>query len=336
VRGEPFSVVEELAVRVSYQVRVFATGGTTLAYVPNSANLSHGTLIWLDRRGEETPIADLAGVLDMPRLSRGGDRVAFRSAAPECDVWVHDLETGTTSRVTLEGDNHGTVWSADDESIVVARNEEPGWSVLALAADGVGRSERLALALGPRVMTSSASADGRYVLVSSRQAETGADVDLLDSSDGTVRPLFGTRFEEDAGSFSPDGLLVAYSSNESGLSQVYVQTFPGLDQKQQVSVHGGGEPVWSPQGNELFFRLQEKVMVASVVGRDPIRFSPPSLLFEGPWIRSSGFNLPSYDVSADGERFIMIRQRGVSSGEMHVVVGWLDELERLAASRGSE
>jgi serine/threonine-protein kinase len=334
VTGAAFPVIDDLARRISFQVRMFAVGGRTLAYIPRSALADVGGLIWVDRSGEVTPVVEVDGVLDMPQLSHDNTRVAFRAPAPRCDVWVHDLERGATTRVTVEGDNHGTVWSSDDRSIVVARNETPDWGVLAIAADGAGGETRLSPSGIPRAMTSSASRDGRWVLISSEGEATGSDILLLDTSDASIRPLFASRFEEQAGALAPDGRMVAYTTNESERTEVYVQTFPDLGHRQQVSVRGGSEPVWSDAGDTLFFRQGRKIhgVAVRLRGDGTIAVGAPDLLFEGPATPVSGFNLPSYDVSADGERFLMIRQRSDERGAaIHVVENWWDELERLAA-----
>jgi Tol biopolymer transport system component len=137
--------------------------------------------------------------------------------------------------------------------------------------------------------------------------------------------------------FSPDGRWLAYTSNESGRLEVYVQPFPGPGGKWQISTEGGTEPVWNPNGRELFYRDAENKMMAVDVSqsRDSNRAvslsaGRPRMLFEGPY-EPSTTNVANYDVSPDGRRFLMLKaveQQGQAATEIHVVLNWFEELKR--------
>jgi serine/threonine-protein kinase len=330
--GPPFPVVSDLGSRASYQIKMFAVAGDgTLAYVPQSSVLDRGALVWVDPEGKVTPIVELSKVLDTPRLSPDGSRVAFRTPAPNCDIWVHDLERGVTTRITHEGDSHGNAWSPHGDRIVVARRESLDWSIASLAADGAGALERLSDPI-PNAITATFSPDGELVLVQSRRESTGADVEAVSLRERTVVPVLATRFHERAPALSPDGRLLAYVSDESGRHEVYVQTFPALDVRRQISIDGGVEPVWSRSGNELYFRSGRQMLAAAVASEPQLRAGRPRVLFEGDYVSSGGFALPSYDVAADG-RFVMIRESsGAGGAEIHVVQGWFEELRGLEAT----
>jgi hypothetical protein len=124
---------------------------------------------------------------------------------------------------------------------------------------------------------------------------------------------------------------MAYTSLESGRAEVYVQPFPGPGGKWQISTEGGTEPVWNPNGRELFYRQGDRMMAVDVVTQPALTASKPKLLFEGPYLLSAG-NLPAYDVSRDGQRFLMVEesQEEQPPTQINVVLNWFEELKRLA------
>jgi hypothetical protein len=307
----------------------------TLAYIPQSAELGRGALFWVDREGQPTPITERPSVIFGPRLSSDGSRVAFRTPAVNCDLWVHDLDHGSTSRITREGDNHGTAWSPDDERILCCREVGSAWALHALPADGSGDAEQLSEPVIPAGYTTSCSPDGEYVLISARRESTGADVDLYSAKDHSVRPLLSSRFEERAAAFSRDGRYIAYISDQSGQSEVYVQPFPALDARVQISTDGGVEPVWSPKGDELFFRGSGRMMEVHVTTSPTFSADRPEPLFEDVYARRGSSGLPDYDVSRDGQRFVMIRDRAEEGGaQIHVVLHWFGELRAAGEGEG--
>jgi serine/threonine-protein kinase len=334
--GPAFPVPSELGTRISYQARMFSISRDgTLAYIPETAELSHGTLVWVNRTGQSEQITTRPSVIFGPRLSSDDRRIAFRTPAVNCDLWVHDLDRGGTSRLTREGDNHGIAWSPDDRRIFFARQQGPGWAVVASSADGSGKVEQLSEAVIQSGHVSSSSPTGEHLLVSTRRESTGGDVDLFDVKDRSLRPLLASRFEESAASFSHDGRYIAYVSDESGQPEVYVQPFPGLDARTQVSTHGGQEPVWSPRGDALFYRAGGQVMAAAVATDPPFSADRPRALFKDVYARRGAHGLADYDVSQDGERLVMIRERQQDGGgQIRLVLNWFDELLRAAEPRG--
>jgi len=161
--------------------------------------------------------------------------------------------------------------------------------------------------------------------------ETSRDILILSLKDRTVTPFFRTRFEETASAFSPDGQWLAYSSDESGRREIYVQPYPGPDGKWQISTDGGQEPVWNPKGGELFYRSGTRMMAVDIDTRSGLSAGRPRVLFEGPYLPTAA-SFPWYDVSPDGQRFLMLKPtEGDASAptEIHVVLNWFEELRRL-------
>jgi serine/threonine-protein kinase len=140
-----------------------------------------------------------------------------------------------------------------------------------------------------------------------------------------------TPFSEGAPAFSPDGRWLAYVSGESGRNEIYVRAFPGPGEKVTTSSEGGNEPLWSPTGRELFYRNGDTMMAVSLSTRPALNPGRPHRLFDKTYEPSLAL-WPNYAVSADGQRFLMmktIEQEGTPA-QINVVVGWFEELNRLA------
>jgi hypothetical protein len=129
--------------------------------------------------------------------------------------------------------------------------------------------------------------------------------------------------------FSADGRWMAYVSNESGQFQVYLRRYPGPDSRWQVSTDGGTSPLWNRTGRELFYRNGNKMMAVSVSTTPDVTLATPRVIFEQRYAYGSTIALTNYDVSADGQRFLMVkRESGVAY--LNVVLNWFSELARLA------
>ncbi len=163
--------------------------------------------------------------------------------------------------------------------------------------------------------------------------ETGYDLGSVSLQDEPLRKtLLATEFRETHPQISPDGRWLAYTSDESGQGEIYVRPFPGMDGKWRVSREGGTEPLWSADGRELFYRDGRAVLAVSVETASAFRSGDPRVLFSGPYRRwSTGYSGHTYDVTPDGERFVMIRESetDLTGGEIIVIQNWLEELERL-------
>lgn len=248
--GAAFPVVSGVGTRLSFQTRLFAVSGDgTLVYSPKSTAEDAGwALMSVNKNGQQTRITALDRPSDSPRLSPDGTRVAFRTPAPNCDVWVHDLQRGTTMRITKEGDNHGIVWHRDGERILVARVGSGGTQILSLAADGTGEAEPVAtFSFESGALPTSMAGD--VLLVQDRFTESsGMDIVSIPITGGKPAPVVNSAFDEAGAALSPDGKLIVYVSNESGRNEIYLRPYAGQGQRVQVSSGGGTEPVWSRKG----------------------------------------------------------------------------------------
>jgi serine/threonine-protein kinase len=143
-----------------------------------------------------------------------------------------------------------------------------------------------------------------------------------------------TQFTESAPRFSPDGRWLAYLSNESGRFEIYVQPYPGPGGKWQISTEGGTEPVWNPNGRELFYRSGDKMFAVDVATQPGFSAGKPRMLFEGKY-EPAPATFPNYDVSADGQHFLMLKlmeQAEEAPTQINVVLNWFEELKRRVPS----
>jgi hypothetical protein len=162
-------------------------------------------------------------------------------------------------------------------------------------------------------------------------AATGWDVAVLDTRSGRVTPFLNSQFSETHPEFSPDGRWLAYTSDESKRDEVYVRPFPGPGVKYPVSSAGGNSPLWARNGKQLFYQWQDQVWVVDVLTDGGFATSKPRLLFEKP---GYGLTSPlrSYDLSRDGQRFLMVKleqRKPTPVTEMILVLNWFEELKRL-------
>ena len=182
------------------------------------------------------------------------------------------------------------------------------------------------------------SADGRLLAFIEVNPNTGVDIWVQRMGDPSVgsgqatksQPFLRTPFSEGAARFSPDGRWLAYISDESGRYEIYVQPYPGPGQKWQISTDGGTEPVWNPKGRELFYRSGDKMMVVDISTQPSFTAGKPRVLFERHY-QPTTTTPPNYDVSADGQRFLMLKpvqEEHAAPTQINVVLNWFEELKR--------
>jgi Tol biopolymer transport system component len=245
--------------------------------------------------------------------------------------WLYDLSRDTLTRITFGGSlNYNSVWTPDGKRIAFMSNREGPQNIFWQLADGSGGLERLTTSEyvdPPR----SFSPDGQLLAYVEINPTTGYDIWVLRMSDRKAQPFLRTPFNESAPSFSPDGHWLAYISDESGRFEVYVQPYPGPGSKYQISTEGGTEPVWNPNGKELFYRSGDKMMAVDINSQPSYSVGRPKMLFQGPYVPTP-ITFPFYDVSPDGQRFLMFRPSEQTSSssltQIVVVQNWFEELKR--------
>ena len=324
--GEPFPVAEVARVTLGLRAPAFSTSESgVLAYRDTGLDMQ---LAWLDRGGRQVGSVGPPGEYRNVALSPDERRVVidrFDATLGSRDLWLYDLARGTASRLTFgPADDSDAFWSPDGEQIVFGSNGH-SYGLYRKAVSGVGEEERL-------VETSEVtyprdwSADGRFILYQSSTASTGFDLWVLPLfGDRKPIPYLQTRFSEQEGRFSPNGRWIAYNSNESGRSEVYVQPFPAAAGKWQISTNGGYTPKWSRDGKELFYIAADGTFMAVPVNTGAtFEAGVPKALFQTAFVGFPFGGYNHYAVSADGRRFLM----NVSTGEANkspitVVLNWL-------------
>ena len=326
VTGDSVPVVQGVRQNLSSQVDYAISDNGTLVYVPrpSSGNLNR-TLVWVDRKGQEEPLAAEPQGYIGPRISPDGSRLAItvRESGGD-DVWIYDLEREILTRLTFDPTaDHYPVWTPDSRRIVFdsARVGE-GHNLFWKAADGTGQAERLTTS--PVNQTANSfSPDGKRLVF----LEASLQV-LSMEGERTSQPLFQSQFSETKAKISPDGHWIAYESNESGQLEVYVRPFPNVeDGKWQISRDGGTEPVWAPRGQELFYRNGQAMMVVGIKTEPTFTQGSPVVLFTGRYTMGSA--VVNYDISSDGQRFLMIKEEEATTAQINVVLNWFEELKRL-------
>ena len=286
-------------------VTSFAVGSDgTLVYVPDTGGLR--TLVWVDRDGREERFDAEARPYRSLRVSPDGQRAAIAVAGPNddtagADVYMYDLVSGTPPRFTFAPGRDGfPIWSASGDRVVFSSQRAGNpLNLYWKAVDGTGEVERLTTSDSNQFGTSWTPDGDRLVFVQA-DPETIMDIALV-SVDGTQREetLLQTEYREWYPDLSLDGRWMAYASDESGQSEVYVRPFPDTGQGQwTISLDGGGFPLWGPNSDELFFRrFPDVAMMVVPIDTDPL-FSRgrPTVLFDAPSYLMAGPGARAFDI----------------------------------------
>jgi Tol biopolymer transport system component len=303
----------------------------SLVYVPGGLQSNQAKLVWVNRNGTEQPLLAPGHNYVYPRLAPDGRHVALAIAEEQgAQVWLYDLQERLT-RLTFEGvANNVPAWAPDGKHIAFLSNKVDGDNVFWQLADGSGGLERLTTSEFLQAPLSF-SPDGQLLTFIEANPKTGYDIWVLHVSDRKAQPFIRTPFNETVPQFSPlGGRWLAYVSNESGRNEIYVQAYPGPGGKWQISTDGGTEAVWNRNGRELFYRSGNKMMAVDITAQPSFSAGKPHLLFEGPYLPTPA-TFPNYDVSLDGQRFLMLKpaeKTQAQTTQITVVLNWFEELKR--------
>jgi len=304
----------------------------TLLFSPLEARLPKRTLVWVDRRGGMTTAAASQRSYNLPHLSADGRRlaVAVDWEAESWDVFVLDLERDAWTRVTSDGRTNPGPWLPDGQRLLVTSTRKGRPALLLTRIDGSGQPEVL---LEGEAQKLAVAPDGRSLLISRLAAPLTYDIWRLPlEGDRLALPWLAASSSESGPSFSPDGRFVAYAADDSGRPEVYVRPYPGPGARQQVSTQGGNEPRWSRDGREIFFVNRGSLCSATVRTSPIFTTEAPSELFKVP--EEILFGDRVYDVTPDGQRFIMVQKDPFELRpiELVMVPNWLEELKTRMAS----
>jgi serine/threonine-protein kinase len=321
VTGTATRMLENLPAGPSGAPFVDVAAAGTLVYAPVT---SAARLVWVTRDGREQPVNDTPRMYQNPRVDPKGRWVLVQAGS---DLWVQDLTRSTFTHVVsgLAPDAF-SILTLDGERVVYKTDTSLSWTAL----DGSGRSESIPKTTGDD-FPGSVSTDGEQLLFVRMSVNTSGDVyQVALSGDADVKPVLATQAYDGSAKLSPDGRWLLYTSDDSGQMQVYLRPFPAPDQRWQVSTQGGTQPLWNPNGGEIFYRDGSRMMSVRVLTADgrPV-LADPELLFEGPYAFGRGLTIANYDVSADGERFLLVKE-DARGAHLKVIMNWTQELERVA------
>jgi serine/threonine-protein kinase len=339
--GSPIPVVGQVLAKASGAANFDIAGDGSLVYVPGTGGTAGAPVIAsFDRKGQVTPLPGIppASYRDL-RVSPDGQRVAL---ATFDDVWIYDVERATMSRLTTNrAQDRSPVWTPDGKRILFTSLRGNFPEIYSISADGTG-AEALLLARardGVDLRPNGWSADGRRLLfteVPPTIACAFGHVTIDQPSDATM--LVQNEFCSDYPSVSPDGRWMAYDAAFSGRAEVYLERYPGLGERQQISTNGGRMPLWTADGRELYFSSIDgrQMFAVSIAPGVPPVISRPRVVFEGEFLApQTGFH--PYDLARDG-RVVFIqtgtgRSDLAATASLVLVQNWFEELKRLAPAR---
>ena len=287
-------------------------------------------MVLVDRKGNEEPLPGLELVgYESLHLSPDGNRLVLE--VDRENLWTYDMARGVRNTLTNEAGarDRNPLWTPDGARVVFSRRNTLMWT----PSDGTGIAEELVIREGEAPPVAEGwPPDGRLLFMA-RGGESGSGnvAALSMDSDRTVDVLVGTDAIEGAPDVSPDGHWIAYHSDISERMEIYTERFPDLGDRQQISLDGGRVPLWSPDGRELFYLSPDGRQVLAV----PIAIGPtlsvgsPAVLFEGSFLAPGGITRP-YDLTPDGQQFVMVKTGDEENLEITVVLNWFEELTRLA------
>jgi serine/threonine-protein kinase len=334
ITGPAVPVLEGVQVNLNagFGLLTWSKSGS-MVFVRGIGGSPDNTLVRVARNGLATTIdSSWLGQFNSFALSPDGKRIAVGvGTGSGLNIWVKQLDKGPFTRLTFGNQDHRPLWSPDGRSVAFLRDTVNTSAIYVRPADGSGQDRRIAH-LDRQLQEAVWSRDGQWMLVRTDNGAKGAgDIVAIRLKDSTDSPVVNTPFSEYHPALSPDGHWVAYTSNESGTNEVYVRPFPEVGGgRWQVSNGGGSQPVWSPDGHELYFLNAGARLAATRVETTPTFASGvPTVLFDASNYVLDAFH-QSYDVTPDGKYFIFssARRQGAGHGPQLVwAEHWFTDLD---------
>ena len=326
VIGDPVALGPTVRTRIAGNSEAVMSPTGTLVYQVANVDAVIG---WVGSDGRFEPLLAEPRAYAYPRLSPDGSRFAVSiGVGGRSDVWVYDIAAGTLTRLTDSGTlNERPEWTPDGRSVLYRADRGARTAIWVQPADLSAPAQPLQASDAHDYYEGVVTPDGRFIVF---QIDDGgasqADV-MYRALDGdtTSYPIAASNFVEAQPRVSPDGRWVVYVTDASGASQVVVQPFPGPGGQVQVSVAGGSEPLWAPDGRRIFYRDGRHLIAASVTTSPTFAVTGRTEVFADEYVFAQAPHA-NYDVAPDGERFLMLQS--AQEPELVVVYGWLSELRQ--------
>jgi WD40 repeat protein len=305
----------------------------TLAYLPSSPRRNERRLVWVDVKGNAAPLPVRTGAFFDPSISPDGHSAAVTIDGPVEVISILEFSRYILTPFTSmsQGTSQAPVWTRDGKRLAYRGTRNGFRNVYWKFVEGDNAEQQITKGENNQTPGSFSPKD-QQLAYTDIDLTTGGDIWLLTLDESGKRSEFrnSTAFENGP-VISPDGNWLAYSSGESGQREVYVLAFPGPGgKKYQISTYGGTEPVWSHDGNQLFYRNGNRMMAVDVTTRPDFKSSTPRVLFEGQY-EFSDTGRAGYDIHPDG-RFLMIQpvEPAQPATQINLVLHWFEELKRVA------
>lgn len=329
LQGEAFPIVKQ---KIGYYgpktLAAFSVSNTgVITYLADQTVPTQ--LTWVDRNGHKRGTMGEKGFYQSPKIAPDGNRVSLLRVDAEDsssgDIWIYQADRQSFTRFTFHPDERWSpLWSPDGRTIYFSG----GGEIFAQTVGTSGSQQAIVADPSGWKRPTDVSSDGKYLAYYSQTSGSGHDIWILPLSPGAKPFVYlRTPFTESDAHFSPDGKWIAYTSDESGRSEIYVQSFPAGNGKWQVSTAGGLYPRWSPKGSELFFSTLDDVLTAVSIKTSPtfsIGASTPLFRLPHGAPYAEGDEIIAYDVSADGQRFLLnIPVESEKPSYITLVLNWM-------------
>lgn len=324
VVGAPRLLVTGVVMSPTGAVHAACSETGVLVHAPGHVQIPGRSLLTLARDGMTVHTTACEDPIEEPRVSPDGRSAIVGRRGRGSDLWLYDRVRQAFRRLTFDEKSFAGIWGPGSSAITCSSGSGGVADLYCLDPDR-GVESTLLLQTDFDKVPGAWSPDGAMLAYTEYHPETGADIWILVRATGAARPLVRTRFNEYGPSFSADGRYVAYTGDESGRHEVYVVSLPDGTGKYQVSTDGGAEPVWSPDGQELFYRVGQRMMRVDV-SRGPHRSGVPATLFEHRHVPGAVTGLANYDLVPDEGGFLVVVEQEVPATVMlHVTLGTPDQ-----------
>jgi serine/threonine-protein kinase len=324
VTGVPVELLKGVATDTSGKALYSFSQNGVLVYVPGGPDVDFRRLVFIDRTGDRQAIPLEPRAYWDVRVSPDGRWLVLHVAGANDHIWLYEMERETLTRLTSVWTQQLPRWTPEGHRVTFTDIPKLPTAIFWKPVDGSGPEEKIHSAEYP-TYPNSWSPDGRLLAYEEKHPTTRFDIWFLSlNGEPRTQPLLVTEFNEMGAEFSPDGRWLAYCSDETGRFEVYVRPVSGTGRRVQISTDGGDKPGWSPDGSEIYYRQEEKMMAVPVQMGEELVAGKPEMLFEIE--RDLSFPQRSYGITPDG-RFVMIQPlHAATSNRIHVVLNWHQEL----------